>query len=530
MDCMKVSGARWLWFGLVALSAVVVHAADPWIITGDVVLTEPVEVSDVIIVGGGSLTVRDVPEPGLQVAGNVWVIGDGRLRLEGSTIRFLSTYHGQYALVGIDDARIEVVGCDYRIPSRVQHGLVVGGEAELVVEETDFDDVQLVASDTSHLLARRLNGSPEVIVQNDARMELADIPRDPDAGRVWVWVEFPRDSVAEYSPPMPGFVDYWTFPPTGAVGIRQSVVMERCETLLWPMLVRDRSRLTLRDIAEDNWVVVGLHMPLSATVVGLQNGVLHQDTTLDLSDRELRLVDSSIDTWNLYPEEEAVVEVRDSLLGEILSFQNSRVRMERSSIDGSGGFFGARDGSHIRAFDCSFTTTIEAAQDSTIELHSCDVRPYPSDPTGAFTRFGAYDNARLLADQTPVETTPVLGGDGLIAVTAIADPPVAPPPSDAPVVLHGWAAIFSEEDGSALESWRLDVVPRLGGRPLTLADGEENVEDNGELGVWAASDPNADHLLRITLTDNRGRTLTGYHWVLGPGPRERRIGGGRRRP
>lgn len=526
---MKFSRACLLWSGLLVLSAAAAPAADPWIITGEVVLTEPAEVGDVIIVGGGSLTVRDVPEPGLQVEGNVWVIGDGRLRLEGSAIRFLSTYHGQYALVGIDDARIEVMGCDYRIPSRVQHGLVIGGEAELMVEDTDFDDVQLVASDTSHLQARRLNGSFEVIVQNDARMELADIPRDPDAGRLWVWVEFPSGSVAEYSPPMPGSIDYWTFPPAGAVGIRQSVIMERCEALLWPMLVRDGSRLTLRDIAEDNWVVVGLHMPISATVVGMQNGVLHEDTILGLSDRELRLVDSSIDTWNLYPEEEAVVKIRDSLLGEILSFQNSRVRMERTTIDGSGGFFGARDGSHIRAFDCSFTTTIEAAQDSTIELHSCDVRPYPSDPTGAFTRFGAHDNARLLADHTPVETTPVLGGDGLIAVTVIADPPVAPPPSGAPAVLHGWAAIFSEEDGPALKSWRFDVVPRLGGRPLTLADGEENVEENGELGVWAAEEPGADHLLRIMLTDNRGRTLTGYHWVFGPGPRQREVRG-RRRP
>ena len=213
-------------------------AAEPWIISGDVVITEPMDVDDVIIAGAGSLTVRDLPEPGLRITGNLWAVGNASIRLENSVIQFMSTYHGQYVLAGIDDARIEVVGCDYRIPNGVQHGLVVGGEAEMVIEDTDFADVQLVSLNTARLIGRRLNGNFEVIVQDDSTMELADIPNTPEAGRIWVWVEFPRDSVAEYTPPMPGFISHWTFPPPGSVGIDQSVVVERCEAMLWPMLVR----------------------------------------------------------------------------------------------------------------------------------------------------------------------------------------------------------------------------------------------------------------------------------------------------
>jgi hypothetical protein len=72
-------------------------AADPWIISSEVGINEPTELGDVIIVSGGSLTVHDVPDPGVQIAGTIWVVGDGQLRLENSAIRFLSTYHGQYA-------------------------------------------------------------------------------------------------------------------------------------------------------------------------------------------------------------------------------------------------------------------------------------------------------------------------------------------------------------------------------------------------------------------------------------------------
>lgn len=54
-------------------------AGDPWIIDSLVVIHDPIEVGDVIIVDGGALHVIGVPEPGLRVAGNLWAIGSGEL-------------------------------------------------------------------------------------------------------------------------------------------------------------------------------------------------------------------------------------------------------------------------------------------------------------------------------------------------------------------------------------------------------------------------------------------------------------------
>ena len=64
------------------------------------VLTEPAELGHVIVLSGGSLTVRDLPEPGLQLTGHIRVVGDGWVRLENSVIQFMSLYHGQYSQVG----------------------------------------------------------------------------------------------------------------------------------------------------------------------------------------------------------------------------------------------------------------------------------------------------------------------------------------------------------------------------------------------------------------------------------------------
>ena len=389
----------------------------------------------------------------------------------------------------------------------------------MVVEDTDFGDVQLISAQEASLEARRLTGNFEVIVQDRSDMVLEDIPRLPDQGRVWVWVEFPPGSEAEYSPPMPGYIESWSFPPVGATGIGQTATVERCDTLLWPMLVREDSSLTLLDVAEDNWVVVGFHMPNDGRVEGLVNDLTYSDHTLGFDDRDFRLVRASVDTWNLYPRADAHVTVRDSLLGEILSFESSRVWMERTTIDGTGGFFGARDESRIVAADCVFTCTIEATQESTIELRASSVEPYPADPTGGWTRFGAYDDGRLFADQTPVFTTPALSGRGLIAVSYVHEPPQSPPGPGA-VTLVGSAAQFSLDAGVAAGSWRLEASGRSGGPPTVVGEGEDNVEDD-VLGIWSGADPALDHRLQTVLTDGLGRTLIGSIVIPGSGSRVR---------
>jgi hypothetical protein len=392
----------------------------------------------------------------------------------------------------------------------------------MVVEDTDFGDVQLISAGDAHLRASRLNGNFEVLVQDDSAMELSDIPRTTGEGRIWVWVEFPSGSVAEYTPPMPGFVSHWTFPPSGSVGIDQSVVVDRCEAMLWPMLVREDSQLTLLNISDDNWVIVGLYLPESATIDGLINGQTYVSTTLDFN-QKINLIDVSIDTWNLYPQLDARIRVRDSLIGEILSFGRSRVSVERTTIDGSGGFLGARDDSQIVLWNSTVTGTIEATHDSTVELHDSVADPYPLDTTGSFTRFGAYDSGRLLADQTPVNTTPALGGNGVIGISFVVPP--EHPPAEA-FQLFGSIGLFSLAGGPVLESWHLEAVPRRAGHAVPIADGVSNIEED-EIAIWSGADPGVDQLLRTVLTDSLGRTLVGRVKVRGNGPQTRNDGGRR---
>jgi hypothetical protein len=514
-------GLVWI---VIAISATVAAEAtvedEPWIITGPVVITEPSEIGHVILLGSGSLTARDLPEPGLRINGHVWALGDSSVRFERSVIQVMSVFHGQYSLVGAERSRIVVSDCDYRVPNGVQHALMAAEDAELVVEDTDFGDVQLISAHSSMMAASRLTGNFEVIVQDDSTMTLTDIPRVPDQGNIWVWVEFSVGSVAEYTPPMPGYIDSWSFPPAGSSGIDQAITVDRCQTLLWPMLVREASDVTLRDIGDDHWIVVGFHMPTDSSITDVYNDRHYDDLTLDLADRSFRMVNTTVDTWNFYPQATAHVAFRDSVVGEILSMGDSRVWMERTTVDGTGGFFGARDTSRIVATDCRFTCTIEASQQASIELHSSSAEPYPLDPTGAWTRFGAYDQGRLFADQTGVYTTPALDGQGLISVSYIHEPPMTPPGTGESVVLFGSVAQFSLDPDVARGSWTLHASRWGDGASALINRGTTYIEED-VLGTWSDADPSVDHRLQTVLVDGLGRTLVGNVVVPGRGDRVR---------
>jgi hypothetical protein len=220
--------------------------------------------------------------------------------------------------------------------------------------------------------------------------------------------------------------------------------------------------------------------------------------------------------------------------GNLWAIGDGHIRLEGSVIEFLSTYHGQYalagiDRALIEVVDCEYRIpsqvqhglVIGGVAEMLIELHNSVVEPYPQDPTGEFTRFGAYDRARLLAHQTSVNTTPALGGDGVIGVTFIANPPEHPP--SAATTLIGSAALFGLEGGPQLEHWRLEEVSRRGGSSTAIGEGDANVEE-GVLGEWSDADPGVDVLLRTVLTDSWGRTLVGRHWVLGDGPRTRRAG------
>jgi hypothetical protein len=497
-----------------ALAPIATAADPPWIISQPTTVTAPMDVGDVIVVDGGSLTVTGVPEPGFRLSGNLFVVGHGEVRLADSVVQVMSVYHGQYAVAATENGRITIERCDYRVPTGVQHALVAMGSGSVTITDTTFVFVQFLATGHGSLTAERLDGTFEVILQEPATITVTDIPRTPGSGSLWVWPEFPAGSTAVYSPPLPGFIESWSFPPAGSSGIGQSCRLTRCQVEFWPMLVREGSDLTVRDVPPENWIIIGLHLPNSTSISGLFDGTTYGNLQLSLPDRRLVLERATVRTWNLYPQGTAAVQVRDSKIGELLAMDASSARLDSVEVDGSGGYFGANGTATIEAYDSTFTCDVQASASATIQIHDSQLLPYPTDTTGAFTHFGAYDDARLLLDATPATSTARLAGRGVVAGTFLANPPAHPPAVGTERPLYGSVVLYSLDPMVAAFSWRLEAQGPGLSPPQLLGQGQGNVE-NRLLGIWTGADTRADYELRIVITDGLARTLIVPHAVPG---------------
>ena len=496
-----------LFLGIALSGANISWAANPWVIDGPEIITTPMDVGDVMVVAGGSLTVQNVPEPGFRISGNLVVADNGVADFNNSVIKVMSTYHGQYALLAAGQGVIRITGSNYQIPNGVQHALIAWENGRVELQNSDFTFAQLIATGQGTLTASQLNGRFECIVQESGQMDLTDIPRVSGSGELWVWPTFMPGSSATYTPPLPGFISGYAFPPPNSSGIDQSFTITRCSVMLWPMLVREGSDLTLKDISAGNWVVVGLHLPSSTTILGLQNNLYYNDTLLGLSDRTLRLQNVSIDTWNLYPDSDAQVLIENSLVGEILAFWNSSVIVRNTTVDGSGGYFGVTDKATLEATNSIFTCDVQISKEGSAILRDSAVLRYPADPDGTHTRFGAHDTTTLHLDRTPALSTPSLGGKGVIAVTWITDPPASPPTTRTPVVLHGYGAIYSLDTVAKRVVRNLKAYPTGSRLGRMLGWGTSNVED-GVLGKWQSAKLSTDYELVLTLRDGSRHTYT----------------------
>ena len=116
------------------------------------------------------------------------------------------------------------------------------------------------------------------------------------------------------------------------------------------------------EISNSELRAIGLwfEQPESIEVNGLVNNSNYGDFTASLADRSLRLINSSVQTWSLYPMRQSIVNVTGCILGEIGSQGTSQVNTNSVYVDGSGGYMWANDTSFFMAFNTPLTTYVRS--------------------------------------------------------------------------------------------------------------------------------------------------------------------------
>jgi hypothetical protein len=215
-----------------------------------------------------------------------------------------------------------------------------------------------------------------------------------------VWLHFPDGSTADLTLAEPDTtILHWELNGStpGVTGIRYSVTLDTVRSVLWGCFPLAGSQVTFRD---SRLRTTGLIIPDgdSLAISGLLNNQHHDDYRLPLADRDYRLVNTDLSTWNLYPGGALNLTVTSSVFGELLAADSCRVTIQSSICDGSGGYLGAEKQSTLLFLGCLVTSQV-VSRDRALAVGGLSTVLYgPVTATDASTMLLLY----CVTERTPV--------------------------------------------------------------------------------------------------------------------------------
>jgi hypothetical protein len=277
------------------------------------------------IVGGGHLT----------LVGDITIQGGGSLTIEGAGMTVLQEWTFQFRCLLLDSARFEIRDSEVGFNGQ-NWSLTTAGSFSSRIENGTFPA-----------------GHASTLLVQDASMEITDcrrpgefIPMDSTriaisgCDSVILWFNFTEPSGGEFMiPAHDSLISHWEFPDGSVYGIDYRITVDSTSHIIPGILGGEGIDLTVRD---SDVAAFGLVFwegtDDTVAIVGLVNDTEYADFTVDLSDRILRLVDTRIGAWNVYPFDDTLLRLEKTIFGEILASDSSRSEIHTSICDGSGGF------------------------------------------------------------------------------------------------------------------------------------------------------------------------------------------------
>jgi len=402
---------------LLLLCAALLPAED-WYIYGETrtISVPTTHEGNIVIAAGGVLDIgADFTQTGF-----IAVFGGGVLKIHGCDLRLQSTYNGQYFIAALETGRIELDGLRFS-SNGWQAGIIALDDGSADIRGCDFfldpaGVIQPGLYGRGRITLEDSRGDFEVILLDAGCFEAHRIPptpEEPARTRLWVWPTFGEGDTATLTYPAPGVQDF-SFPGPGD-STAFSYDLEDVNIPFWPLLVKPGSTVMLKDNPEDRHLIVG-HLLYRDAVLSLKNNADYADFTLPEADRSFRVVNSRVWTWNLYPYQDTVLVVKDSVLGEILGSEQSQTWVYDSTIDGSGGFLGASADASITLVDSTVTTMVQSVEQGRIAFIRSAMEAHPAGIPSYLTLSG--EGSAALMDTGPPEIM-VLGGSYCLPSTRI---------------------------------------------------------------------------------------------------------------
>jgi hypothetical protein len=307
------------------------YGSDSLVITGTYFHNGPI-----IIVNDGKLRFRNA---NATIIGDIFVWGNNaRLFIDSSYIYCPQQYFYQRSLTVAAKGKLFINNStmDY---SGLSHNLALADSALAI-----FNNITNIGFTTCGLW-----GAPSIKINktNQAGEFICNMKSDlefKNANTVLLWHHIPAGASLDFSFPAGAIVNTYRFSNStpGVSGIGYSIKADTCTNIMWGLMPTNGSSVK---ISNSVMRAIGLWFEGADTVSvnGLVNNSNYTDFTANLTDRNLRLINTSLTTWSLYPMKKSFENVSGCILGEIGLQGRSRLEAQSIVVDGSGGYIFSTD-------------------------------------------------------------------------------------------------------------------------------------------------------------------------------------------
>jgi hypothetical protein len=461
---------------------------DTLIITGHYTHTGPI-----FVFNNGVLIFRNAV---VSDTGDIFVWQNGKVFADSSSLTFPQQYFYQRGITIVNDGYMRAQNCSFNY-SGMSHNLFLGDSAVMIwnaVHQNDWTTCGLFGCPSMSI--NGCNQSGEYILSDHSTIDFHH------ADTLIFWHQFPDTAVVNYVFPAGDTVYHYVFNDTvsGVRGIRYSVLADTCHDVMWAMMPVNGSNITI-----SNSVIraIGAWFMDRDTVAarGLYDNSNYVNFTAPLSDRNLHLINSSVQTWSLYAFDNAHLSIDSCTLGEVGCEQRSSDVAADFLLDGSGGYFWATDTSAIMASVVTVYSTARS-EHSGIFLLEYSWLPYMAP--------SAINNSVMICVQNNLVQDPVAFDNGNAWLLKISGPDTAHTDSLIPIPGRAWIAQGPQGGWMFFASYSLYYQLQGGATWTPIVMDSTNEIHSGDLGLWNTHGLAAgDYMLKLSVTDNFGDSVYG---------------------
>jgi hypothetical protein len=286
------------------------------------------------IVNNGTL---NIDSANFKIDGDIFITNAGQLNVRDSYFTVIQEFIYEHDAVVAESGILQFCGVQFR-SSGQSWSNAFADSASYILKNSDISDgfitTAFLGESKGIINNTQMPGEFLCFGPNNLEITNSDL--------LLMWLVLPDSSVVDFSLPNDSLVTNWNFSSNEPLvdNIPYSLKIDSCSNVMWGLISISGSQARFSDT---EFRTIGLMFQNSDSLIvsNITNESNHSDENINVPDRELHLINSQVHTWSFYASSNSNITIENCVFGELLAQDSSKVLINNSICDGTGGYIGA---------------------------------------------------------------------------------------------------------------------------------------------------------------------------------------------